>query len=408
MLLFGVSSLTYGGDQTSAILDKVVNVTALIGIPVMVLFYFDYPGVYKAAAWFLFLGVILLVLESMYEYGQPMYSFFVIKRFFFCGLALVAYSVASRAAPFKMEYAVRLIFIFYIINQVLLGKIFGYNFTSEGRTTAAPESLYLVIPFLYYLVRYLKERRVMHLLSSMAVFGLIVILLHRSVISTAVFAAAMVFGLAFVGKMPINNLPIGRTLLLLIGLMGLAVPFVSILPSSKIDSVAENIGGIFEPKKDETGSWRYEQSEYYMSQFPEKPLFGWRYEGYDRGEVMVNEDFPDKGTIIHSQYVDMLYNYGLAGLAITLLIMIGTLYVIYRRNRVFTLEQAVLFGFVGSALIYAVSYQLPVYFWGFVGVGMYYGRSQTAVPVKIDYTTINIQPEEPTEAIELSQNHITL
>ena len=93
---------------------------------------------------------------------------------------------------------------------------------------------------------------------------------------------------------------------------------------------------------------------------------------------MENEDFPEKGTIIHSQYIDMLYNYGFAGLAVNLLIILGTLVVMYRRNPVFTLEQTVLFGFIVSGLVYAVSYQLPVFFWGFVGVGMYYGLSPSA------------------------------
>ncbi|PMD89306.1 hypothetical protein BWI97_24875, partial [Siphonobacter sp. BAB-5405] len=102
-------------------------------------------------------------------------------------------------------------------------------------------------------------------------------------------------------------------------------------------------------------------------------MLGWRYEGYDRGEIMENEDFPEKGTIIHSQYIDMLYNYGAVGLFLNMLLIVGTLVIMYRRNEVFTTEQSTLFGFLISGLFFSISYQLPVYFWGFVGLAMYYG-----------------------------------
>jgi hypothetical protein len=408
VLLFGLSALSYGGNQLNPLLDKVVNGITLIGIPAAVLFYFKLPGLYKVVAWVLVLGVILLILESMHLYNQYMYSYFVVKRFFYCGLCLSAYYIASQAGDLKIRYAVYVIFTFYVINQLALGHIFSYSLTSESRTTIAPESFYLIIPFLYYLVTYLNEKRVLHLLLALFTFGLIVFLLHRSVISAAVGAAGVVFGLAFVGKMPEHKLPVGLTLMTLALLLMLIAPFLTLLPERKFGSFAESISGMFSPKEDETGSWRYEQSQYYLSQIPERPLLGWRYEGYDRGEIMANEDFPDKGTIIHSQYIDMLYNYGMLGLGINLFIIIGTLITMYVRNRVFTNDQLVLFGFILSGLIYGISYQLPVYYWCFVGLGMYHGLKRPALSFSIFSTDGIGDPNAPSYPTELENNYTLL
>jgi O-antigen ligase len=378
VLLFGVNSLAFGGNSLHPLLDNVVNLTALAGMPALVLWYFRFPALYKLLAWPLLLGVVLLVLESLHDYGQFMYSYFVVKRFFFCALALVTYAVASQSGHLQLRHAVYLIFAFYVVNQLVLGKIFGYALTSETRTTTAYESLYLVVPFLYYLVAYLSGHRLLHLGLALFAFGLIVFLLHRSVISTAAFGAVVVLGLALRGRVTFRRLPLGQTLAVIGVLALVAGPLVGLLPEAKMDSFGESLAGILDPKEDNTGSWRVEQSEHYLRLFPERPLFGWRYVGYDRGEVMENEDFPEKGTIIHSQYVDVLYNYGLVGMALQLLLIGGTLAVLYRRNRELTNDQLVLFGFVASGLVFGISYQFPVYYWSFVGLAMYYGLKHPA------------------------------
>ena len=383
MLLFGVSALIYGGNSLSPLLSNAGNGLTLVGIAGLVVFYFRLPALYQVVASLLMLGLIGLVLESRYEYGEFVYSYFVIKRFAYCGLALLAYVAATQAGLLKVQYAVYVIFAFYVINQLLLGQIFTYGLTSETRSVTSNDALFLVIPFLYYLTTYLKEHRITDLLLTLFTFAFIVFLLHRSVISAAIVVVAVVVGLSVMGKLSGNKLPLGRTVATLGVLLVMTAPLAGLMPENKINGFVESLGGILDPKEDNTGSWRLEQSEHYLSLIPDRPVLGWRYEGYDRGEVMVNEDFPDKGTIIHSQYIDMLYNYGAAGLALNLLLILGTLTVMYQRNRVFTTEQTVLFGFIVSGLAYAVSYQLPIYYWGFVGVGMYYGLKRPAYSASI-------------------------
>ncbi|PRY37663.1 O-antigen ligase-like membrane protein [Spirosoma oryzae] len=376
MILFGLSPLTYGGDSLNPILDKVTSGMALVGLVSLVICYFDMPRFYKVMSWPIFIGALLLFLESKYEYGEYVYSYFVIKRFTYCALTITAYYAAVRAGHIRFEYIGYLVLILFFVNQILLGQIYAYSFSSESRTTTAPESLYLVVPFLYFLVQYYKEHKLIHLFASLAVFLFIVILLHRSVISTAVFSAGLVTGLMMISRSSVNGFPIARTFMLFIMLIGLSTPLVGMLPEHKFDDFMESISGILDPKEDNTGSWRLEQSQHYMALVPERPILGWRYEGYDRGEVMRHEDFPDKGTIIHSQYVDQLYNYGAVGLAINLLLILGTLYVLYSGKRSYSIEQLVLFGFLAGGLVYGISYQLPVYYWGLLGLGMFYGRQR--------------------------------
>lgn len=398
MLLFGLSALIYGGNSLNPLFDKAISGITMLSILSLPIFYFRQPPVFKLAAWLVGLGVIGLVLESKYEYGQFVYSYFVIKRFAYCGLALLAYAVAVQAGPLKIQWLVYIIFVFYIINQLVLGQIFSYNLTSESRTVMSNEALYLVIPCLYYLMTFMKGHRTVYLLLVLFTFALIVFLLHRSVISAAIIGIGAVAGLSMVGKLPASSFPMGRTMGTFAILLILLAPALAMMPGNKVNAFLENIGGILDPKEDNTGSWRLEQSEYYLGQIPDKPMLGWRYEGYDRGEIMVNEDFPEKGTIIHSQYIDMLYNYGAVGLAINLLIILGTLTAMYVRNRTFTLEQTVLFGFLFSGLVYAVSYQLPVFFWGFVGLGMYYARKLPDEDEEEpdEYTTLDITESSDT------------
>lgn len=385
VLLFGVSALSHGGNTLSPLLDKTVSGVTLLGILTWIIGFAEYPRLYKLIASTLLLGVILLVLESKHEYDQFVYSYFVIKRLAYCGLALSAYYVARKALPIRFEIIIYLIWGFFFLNQIVLGQLFSYALNSDTRTTTAPEALYLVIPFLYYLVLYIKTHQLKYLGWSLFAFALIVLLLHRSVISTAIVVATLILGLAVAGKVVADGkgLPIGRTLAMVTLIALLSVPLLRLLPENKFDSFQESMNGLLDPKEDNTGSWRVEQSEFYIALIPDRPWLGWRYDGYDRGEIMDNEDFPEKGTIIHSQYVDMLYNYGVVGLLINLLLIFGTLITLATHSRVLTTEQLVLLGFVAGGLIYGISYQLPVYYWGFVGLGLFYGlhAPKHAVPM---------------------------
>ena len=413
VVLFGLSALPYGGNLGNPLFDKVINGMALLGIFSLIIFYFRFPALYKVAAWLIGLGVIGLVLESKYEYDQLVYSYFVIKRFAYCGLALFTYVIVSQAGPLKIDYVVYLIILFFVINMLFLGQIFTYNLTSETRPVYSNETLYLVIPCVFYLVKYMGNRKIGNFLGLLFTFAFVVFLLHRSVISAAVIGIGTVAGLSLMGKLPTGGFPMGRTFATFIVLFILLSPALAMLSgsSNKVDAFLENIGGIFNPKEDETGSWRLEQSEYYVSQIPEKPILGWRYEGYDRGEIMENEDFPEKGTIIHSQYIDQLYNYGAAGLALNLFIILGTLLTMYVRNPTFTIAQTVLFGYIMSGLIYAVSYQLPVYYWGFVGVGMFYALHRPpddATDEPYYHPHEEIEPDASPQQVVLSNNSLKL
>lgn len=410
LLLFGVSALPFKGDQMHPLLTIVTNLAGLSGSALLLAFYFYYPTPYKLLAWVITAGAVFLVLESLYSYNQYMYSFFVLKRFAYCGLALLTFIVMGRAGPggLKLSYVVNLIFVFYLINQVLLGQIFSYSLTNESRTTSAYESFFLVLPFSFFLVQYIRDRKQKDLFKALFTFVLIVFLLHRSVITTAVMAAGLIILLSATGKISNSRLQIRRTVSTLFALVLLVLPFLGALSPKRTDAFLETIGGIFSPSEDETGSWRIEQSTHYMNRFGERPFLGWRYDGYDRGEVMVHEDFAEKGTVIHSQYVDMLYNYGAVGLGINLFLIFSTLLYMYMYNKTFSAEQAVLFGFIASGLLFGVSYQLPVFYWSFVGLGMFYGKNQKpirAVPTDSDTPPTDVQVlhdvARPTTSIQL-------
>ena len=188
-LLFGISTLLHGGDHQSYS-DMLVNLTPILSMGLFVYGYFKMPGLYKFIGWVLGLSIILLVLESKYEYNQYMYSYFVIKRFAYCSVAIGAYYLAGRSEPIHIKQAVIVIFFFFFFDQIVLGRIFSYAFNSDTRTTHSPDAWYFLIPFLYYLVSYMKQHRPVHLITALFCFLVIIILLHRTVISSAVVAAS--------------------------------------------------------------------------------------------------------------------------------------------------------------------------------------------------------------------------
>jgi O-antigen ligase len=401
LLFFGLNCISYGGDQTSVALEMVTNAVALLSIPCLVFFYFHNPPNFKLASWTILAGVFFLMLEALHIYDKSTYSPFVIKRFAYCGIAMSAYCLVSRQSDFKLKTYINILFLLYGLNQVVLGKILHYDLTSDTRTTAASEALYLVLPLVYFLDRYLKQNTLRNLYKSVAVLGLIIFLLHRSVISTAIVAVFIVFILSLFGKTERMS---GTPILVGVFALLLIIPVVSsVLPQSKLSAFTENISGILSPKEDNTGSWRYEQSIYYWSKIIEKPLLGWRYEGYDKGEIMEEENFAEKGTYIHSQYIDMLYNYGVAGLAVNLIIILTTLYSLYRCNARMSTEQVTFFAFISSGLIYGISYQLPVYYWVIVGIGMFYGLHHQEVYEEAEI----VVDQEPEIAQELTQLNLS-
>ncbi|HEX9956338.1 MAG TPA: hypothetical protein VGA96_03755, partial [Fibrella sp.] len=187
LLLFGVSSLTYGSNQLSPTLSAISNIAGLVAATCLFVGYFEYPTPYKLVAWVLSLAVFGLVLESLHVYNQYVYSFFVIKRLAYCGLALLALVVARRAGPLKLSWVMAIIGALYFYGQIILGKILEYGMTSESRTTSAYEAFYVMLPLLFFLIRYLNSHRIADFMGFLVSFGLIVFLLHRSVISSAVF-----------------------------------------------------------------------------------------------------------------------------------------------------------------------------------------------------------------------------
>ena len=410
VLLFGVGSLAYGANQLHPLLSPVSNLIAAFTAFGLMGFFFYYPTSYKVLAWIITLAVVGLVLESLYLYNQYVYSFFVIKRFAYCGLALVTFVVASRAGQFKLSWVNNLVFAFYAYAMLGQGRILQYSLTSESRPTSAYETLYLMIPYLYYLIRYFQKNKQSDLFKALITFGLIFLLLHRSVISTAVVITAMIVLMSSAGKIADSRVRVGRTVSTLLVLVLIGLPFLGMLNPAKVAGFVDSISGILSPAEDNTGSWRLEQSQHYMKYFVDRPLLGWRYEGYDRGEIMENEDFAEKGTVIHSQYVDLLYNYGVLGLLVHLFVIISTLLFIYLRNRTLSLEQAVLFGFAASGLLFGVSYQLPIFYWSFVGLGMFYGlnrpvrRPLVPYPQSIEQTPEGPSPR-PARVLNLTQSH---
>ena len=328
--------------------------------------------------------IAISVFQSLYFYNS-LFEYFTIYTALVPIILVVFSKYFFRKLDLNvLEFIANFYVLTYLVFMVVYGSEFSFSlryftidsfgaFSGDTRIIHARSILMLVIPFLWYLNKYLLTRRVWFLCLSVGCLIVLIIHQHRSV-WTATILSLTVFLLIRV-KTPTKRRFHGDVLLKLLYLGGL-IGFFAILALSfvfpeKLIAFGERFAEIFNPvKKNTTGNWRVEQVTFYMKYVFQKPFLGWTFLGFDL-PVSSNGFWEENtGHHFHNGYLKILFYHGVLGL----FLIYSPLFTIFRKvlKRGLSDEVIVLSSFCLGGLVFSFSYVLPTMFWGHVGLCLYY------------------------------------
>jgi hypothetical protein len=325
--------------------------------------------------------LIRLVFESLFKFGtlfQQLTMFYV--------LFPVVYTVFIKylCKTFDLdllEFVAKFYLVTYLVFMALYGRNFSFSldvidmedygpFSGDGRTIHASSVLMMIIPFLWYLNKYITAKKPVFLLIFAFCFIVILIHQHRSVWSSAIFSLLIYFSLT----MRNNKKTIPRIWSMVFGtfiVAFFAYIFISSLLPGIIDFFGDRFAEIFDPGKEEsTGRFRVEQRETYFNLFLQRPFFGWTFEGFEMDNPLVDWWPKNSGQHFHESYMEMLFYQGITGFLVKFSFLF---YLIYKAfSKKLTEQTIIILSFCLSGLIFSFSYVLPLIYWGHVGMCLYY------------------------------------
>lgn len=375
LFLFLSGEIGYGGQTATAAQSSIWRVLVLLSVAYGIVFFFRFPTHLRITTVLYLLLTVWLIGVSYHMYGVPVASMQYMGLSLSFTLVYGGYVACWYLREISLREIGMTIFGLFFINQVVLGRIMLHQFNATERSTTAEETYYLLLPFCYYAVRYLQTIRLRHLITALLVLVMLIGFFHRTVWMAATAAIGV---LSMLMHTSIRQ-HLGLTGIRLLPYLGLGIMAVlaflmthSQTAARLSGSLSESFSDIGNANSQGTSGWRHEQRQLYWNRIVQRPLLGWSYEGYEDGELIIDDpESPDtKGTFIHSGYVNALYHYGLFGLSIHYGLLLSTLAFMWRRFR----REAgyiALFVFLTTGLVYSWSYQLPLFYWVLLGVGSY-------------------------------------
>lgn len=363
-------------DAQANLLNLMMKGVAGLSFVYSALYFKRMSAVMRVAYVLTTLYVLAMVFESYYFYNTPMVYPHVFQKLFLFYFSFFVYTFYKGNFHLKFSHVIWFILggfwlsVFVVHPDTLnLGA-----FTSHERGVHASSVYMLVIPFIYFLSKYIFHGKFISLFAAFFVLVSIVFFQHRTVwISTALVLAVYYllvrfksgFSINFIGKL----LPIG-IVLLIAGIASSAFLF-STHPEI-ITKIEESFSDIENFDSQGTGGWRYIQWMSYLPFIQDNWLVGMRFEGFELPIQFWRDDtnepvFDDgAGHHFHSFYVDILFYTGFVGFAIYCIMPI---YAIVKglRSKAMTVHQIILVAFISTGFAYGFSYVLPVFYYAILG-----------------------------------------
>ncbi|UOQ70033.1 O-antigen ligase family protein [Hymenobacter cellulosilyticus] len=249
------------------------------------------------------------------------------------------------------------------------------GFLSHNRGVNTTSAFLLVLPAVYFLNRYLVGKSLFFLLYFFVDVGIIIFLQHRTVwLSTGL---ALFLNLILVARASTTRLGLLRFLpVVLIPLFfGLLGGLTVVLNNPDVlKKLNSNIEDISNSDSQGTGSWRLQQFQAYEQFLWEYPVAGMRLKGFELPMQFFHQEsgepvWPDyTGHHFHSFYVDRMFYFGLIGVLLAILPVLLLVVRSLSPPRPLPLETIALVAYAGSGLLYGVSYDWPLYFFGLLGL----------------------------------------
>jgi hypothetical protein len=318
-----------------------------------------------------------LMLESYADQGSWMAYPHVFSKLFVLLIMFGIYAFHRRfGLPSMSQLIWALVFVLLANLLVFHRDSLSLSAFAENERGFGSAAAYLFVPVtLYCLNRYLTHGNILMLLSFFVCLPLIIFLQHRSVwIATAI---AVPLDLLLLLRTPGAKFSFTKVVMLvaLPAILGsLGVTMVVLNNPEVVTRMQTNVEDMANADKQGTGSWRLKQIESYMPLVYDRPVAGWRLEGFEVPMQFYDpsNDQPmwaDRtGHHFHNFYLDRAYYFGIIGILMVLLVPLIRVGQRLLQRGPMRADTALLIAYFGCLLAFGASYDWSTYHFGLLGL----------------------------------------
>ena len=269
-----------------------------------------------------------------------------------------------------------------VLTFVLLANLLVFHrdslslnaFAENERGFGSGAAYLFVLVALYCLSRYLTHGGLLVLAGFFLCLTLIIFLQHRSVWIATVVAISL--DLLLLCRTPSARFSLAKLVMLVVlpGILGsLAVTTLMLNNPDVVNRLQANIEDMANADKQGTGSWRLKQFESYMPLVQERPVAGWRLEGFELPMQFYDpsNDQPmwaDRtGHHFHNFYLDRAFYFGIIGIVMVLLVPLIRVGQRLLQSGPMRADTALLVSYFGCLLVFSASYDWSTYHFGLLG-----------------------------------------
>jgi hypothetical protein len=321
-----------------------------------------------------------LVLQSLLQFHSVFKHFQIFYVIFPVVYTIFIKHLFRKWNANMLEFVAGFYLIIYFVFMALFGHEFSFSlndtsyntgpFSGDSRILHAQSVYMIIIPFLWYLNKFISTKKGGDFMLFLLCFVIILIHNHRSVWSAAIFAMMMYF-IVLVRNSAKSLSGVTAFFAITFSLLLFSLTIISSVAPELLGNFASRFSEILNPAKEgSTGGFRLEQAAIYMGFIVEKPVFGWSFEGFDLDNPYVDWWESGTGHHFHHGYIEVLFYHGVVGLILKYSFLIYILFKAFSKK--LNKEAIILVPFCISGLLFSFNYTLPLVFWGHVGMCLYY------------------------------------
>ena len=327
--------------------------------------------------WVVLAAIGGLMLESYAGHGSWMVYPHVFSKLFMLLIMFGIYAFHRRFGLPPMGQVIGVLTFVLLANLLVFHRdSLSLSAFADNERGFGSSSAYLFVPIaLYCLNRYLSHGGLLVLGFFFFCLPLIIFLQHRSVwIATAV---AIPLDLLLLRRTPGVRFSFPKLIMLVVlpGILGSLGATALVLNNPEVvNRLQTSLDDMANADKQGTGSWRLKQIESYMPLVQERPLAGWRLEGFEVPMQFYDpsNDQPmwaDRtGHHFHNFYLDRAFYFGIIGIVMVLLVPIIRIGQRLWQRGPMRSDTALLIAYFGCLLVFSVSYDWSTYHFGLLGL----------------------------------------
>ncbi|UOR03667.1 O-antigen ligase family protein [Hymenobacter aerilatus] len=318
-----------------------------------------------------------MMLESYAEWGSVLEYAHVFNKLFVLLTIFGIYGFYRRHGLPPMQQLSTVILLVSVGNLLLFHResLSLSAFVENTRGFNAASAYLFVLVILLSLNNYLLRNSLTSLLIVFVCMPLVIFLQHRSV-WIAMFIAIPIDVLLLRRARLARFSPVKMVMLLVIPFIlgSLGVTMLVLDNPQVVTRFEQSIDDIANADKQGTGSWRLKQIESYLPLVEERPVAGWRLEGFEVPMQFYDpsSDMPmwkDRtGHHFHNFYLDRAFYFGILGILLVVLVPIVLVTRRLLRSRFLDADTAALVAFFISLIVFGTSYDWSTYHYGLIGL----------------------------------------